>query len=109
MSAEEWWKEYGAYVGIYPRQSGKTQAIIQLWEMTPDGKILVFSDRAKEMLMDRGVPSRSIVSSVAAINRIMHVDSVDFFVDEFMYVGQNTMQAVYARYWKTLTLLSSLR
>jgi hypothetical protein len=105
-----WWKQVGACYCIFPRQSGKTQAIIELYKETPNSKILVYSQMMKKILIDRDIDKKDILVSSNKLDNFwggIDTPNTNLFVDEFMYC--ENLNSLYTRDWKTLTLVGSMR
>ena len=114
LSISNWWKELGAFIGIYPRQSGKSTAIrtISTWCLTP--KILVHNSISKKIYEDCGINPRKLITTFNEVQQAANkidcpAQDIDLFVDEFMWINPELLEYIFKQNWKTLTLISSWR
>ena len=109
-----WWKECGAFIGIYPRQSGKTVALARLASRWEFSRLLVCNKIQKEYLVGQGyIPSMiTVVRGDFQIKDLRLQDDPSLyhiFIDEFMWMEKEAIDIILDQKWNSVTMLGSMR
>ena len=112
-SAHEYWGEYGAFVSIMPRQSGKSTMIKRMIDiLADDGEsdvvVIAVNNTHKAYLVNNIGIAEDIIGCADSYDYgpVGSKGSCHLFVDEFMYIGNVQYKNLN---WKTMTLVGSLR
>lgn len=113
-----WWREYGAFVSVLPRQSGKTTRFIKTiaddFEKKDEHYMIFTHNRgaAKSLHHLTGISERKItpISSMYndCFNGIM-TGEVNLLIDEFMSIDDVRRNMLLDHEWKSVTMISTLK
>ena len=118
LSMRQWWKEYGAFISVLPRQSGKTSMLKTLINsFSENGEqymVLVGPNSMRDHLVrNHNIPKEKIITSHAYISKLAHKpgrsedQDVNLLIDEFMFISSSTINTILDSEWKTVTMVSS--
>jgi len=120
MNWVQYWKEFGAFVSVLPRQSGKTEMLLTLIhhfdDEEEDYRVIYPLDNMGTMLRQRGVNKYKMIPAKTVTNKTCHMllgiqhEVINLFVDEFDYIDKKNHLCHILDYpWKSVTMVSSLK
>lgn len=118
IGMSSWWREYGAFVSVLPRQSGKSTRFIKTlvndFERTGEDYMIV-------------VPKQGMAKSLAHMTRInaqkitaigsmyehcfdgIATREVNLLIDEFMFIDDIRRNMLLDHDWKSVTMIGTLK
>jgi len=114
-----YWKEYGAFVSVLPRQVGKTRMIETLLNHVigeqEDYRIICAQRVVRLGFCQRGFSKNKVLDAKwitkGANHKLTNIDhqDINLFVDEFEYIDTKNHLCHILNYpWKSVTMVSSL-
>lgn len=121
MTWSQYWKEYGAFVSVLPRQSGKSQMLVLLAksitnkenELSGDYLIVCDFREAKTSFIQAGLDWKKILNAKSigrgSLSGIQH-SGIHLMIDEFDFIcKKNHLIHVLNHPWKSVTMVSTLK
>jgi predicted AAA+ superfamily ATPase len=114
LNTIEYWKEFGAFTCVSPRQSGKTTVLIQIAEelFRQEQQVIIFVPTfSMRDLIQKQFPHQTNVAIYTNGQELPHFSFSQYhlFVDEFMQIGQGKLDYLLNYNWKSVSLFGSLR
>lgn len=111
------WKEFGAFVSVLPRQVGKTtmlQTIVNnLPESTPYIIVSPTSSMANSLMHNFKFPSANVYIVDRLLKQLPGISigkvmNSYLLIDEFDYMRRGDLDNILNYYWKSVTMVSTL-
>lgn len=111
-----YWQEHGAFGSLLPRQSGKTNLILDMIgnikSRDEDYLLAVLrpQDKIRMLAQNRcSLKIGSVIHGAEVDNRLCgRCNSVHLFVDEFAYFNDDHLRKLLDNPWKSVTMVSSI-
>lgn len=101
-----YWMEYGAFISIMPRQSGKTMMLERIAKnyLESGEKVIIVTDWAKGKFS-----GMRKISSILLVNRCSGIkfNEYNLIIDEFDFISRKCFIDILNYKWKTVTMAGS--
>ena len=116
LPLSSYWMEYGAFVSVLPRQTGKTTmlgVIAQKLSTESFIQIIVSSDNMKQNFLAKTGLGKNYVCSIEEwLSRLSLQCAAEYshlLVDEFDFIDSFKLKKVLNNEWKSVTMVSTLK
>ncbi len=109
-----YWKEFGAFISIMPRQCGKTTMIGQMMRMCEEDGEKVFAivsgpHAIKYFCNTTGAHTCDVTYSYDSNIPYLDICNTNLFLDEFTYFRSGDVDTILSNQWKSITMVGTLK